>query len=94
METGRAQSRLEVLVQFLRQFERDYGELLREGAKSVVKRFEATSSYARGKRVRVTNGRESFTGVTAGLEEEGLLRVKRDTGETTAVIAGDVTEIR
>ena len=94
METGRAQSRLEVLVQFLRQFERDYQELLREGAKSVVKRFEATSSYARGKRVRVTNGRDSFTGVTAGLEEEGLLRVKRDTGETTAVIAGDVTEVR
>jgi BirA family biotin operon repressor/biotin-[acetyl-CoA-carboxylase] ligase len=94
METGRAQSRLEVLVQFLRQFERDYQELLREGAKSVVKRFEATSSYARGKRVRVTNGRESFTGITAGLEEEGLLRVKRDTGETTAVIAGDVTEVR
>src|ERR1700688_253868 len=94
METGRAQSRLEVLVQFLRQFERDYNEMLREGAKSVVKRFEGTSSYARGKRVRVTNGRESFTGVTAGLEEKSLLRVKRDTGETTAVIAGDVTEIR
>jgi BirA family biotin operon repressor/biotin-[acetyl-CoA-carboxylase] ligase len=94
METGRAQSRLEVLVQFLRQFERDYHEMLRDGAQSVVKRFEAISSYARGKRVRVTNGKESFTGVTAGLEEEGLLRVKRDTGETTAVIAGDVTEIR
>src|SRR6202163_2398617 len=94
METGRPQSRLEVLVQFLRQFERDYQEMLREGAKSVVKRFEATSSYTRGKRVRVTNGRESFTGVTAGLEEEGLLRVKRDTGETTTVIAGDITEIR
>jgi BirA family biotin operon repressor/biotin-[acetyl-CoA-carboxylase] ligase len=93
METGRPQSRLEVLVQFLRQFERDYHELLREGAKSVVKRFEATSSYARGKRVRVTNGKESFTGITAGLEEEGLLRVKRDTGETTTVIAGDVTEV-
>jgi biotin-(acetyl-CoA carboxylase) ligase len=68
--------------------------MLREGARTVVKRFEATSSYARGKRVRVTNGRDSFTGVTAGLEEEGLLRVKRDTGETTAVIAGDVTEVR
>jgi BirA family biotin operon repressor/biotin-[acetyl-CoA-carboxylase] ligase len=94
IESGRAQSRPEVLVQFLRQFERDYSEFLREGAKNVVKRFEATSSYARGKRVRVTNGRVSFTGITAGLEEEGLLRVKRDTGETTAVIAGDITEVR
>ena len=31
LESGRKQSRLEVLVQFLRQFERDYEELLREG---------------------------------------------------------------
>jgi BirA family biotin operon repressor/biotin-[acetyl-CoA-carboxylase] ligase len=94
METGRTQSRLEVLVQFLRQFESDYKELLSEGAAGVVKRFEAASSYARGKRVRVTNGRESFTGVTAGLEETGLLRVKRDEGEITTVIAGDVAEMK
>jgi BirA family transcriptional regulator, biotin operon repressor / biotin---[acetyl-CoA-carboxylase] ligase len=94
METGRMQSRLEVLVQFLRQFESDYKELLSEGSAGVVKRFEAASSYARGKRVRVTIGRESFTGVTAGLEETGLLRVKRDDGEITTVIAGDVAEVK
>jgi BirA family biotin operon repressor/biotin-[acetyl-CoA-carboxylase] ligase len=93
METGKTQSRLEVLVQFLRQFERDYQELQRDGASSVVKRFEAVSSYAQGKRVLVTNGKESFVGVTAGLEVEGLLRVKRDDGETIAVVAGDVTEV-
>lgn len=94
METGKVQSRLEVLVQFLRQFESDYKELLSEGSAGVVKRFEAASSYARGKRVRVTNGRESFTGVTAGLEETGVLRVKRDDGEITLVIAGDVAEAK
>ena len=94
LESGRKQSRLEVLVQFLRQFERDYDELLREGASSVVKRFEAVSSYARGKRVRVSSNKESYTGVTAGLESEGLLRVARDDGETVTVIAGDVTEVR
>ncbi len=94
LESGRKQSRLEVLVQFLRQFERDYNELLREGANSVVERFEAVSSYARGKRVRVTSGKETYTGVTAGLKSEGLLRVTRDDGETVTVIAGDVTEVR
>ncbi len=94
METGRSQSRLEVLVQFLRQFESDYKELLSEGAAGVVKRFEGASSYARGKRVRVTNGRESFSGVTAGLEDTGLLRVKRDDGETVIVVAGDITEAK
>jgi BirA family biotin operon repressor/biotin-[acetyl-CoA-carboxylase] ligase len=94
LETGKTQSRLEVLVQFLRQFERDYQELLRDGPQNVVRRFEEVSSYARGKRVKVVNGRESFAGVTAGLEREGLLRVQRDDGETVTVIAGDVTEAR
>ena len=37
METGKMQSRLEVLVQFLRQFESDYKELLSEGSGGVVK---------------------------------------------------------
>jgi BirA family biotin operon repressor/biotin-[acetyl-CoA-carboxylase] ligase len=94
IESGRVQSRMEVLVQFLREFERDYQELLSEGASSVVRRFEATSSFARGKRVRVTNGKESFTGVTAGLEGDGLLRVKQNNGEVVTVIAGDVQELR
>lgn len=94
VETGRLQSRLDVLVRFLRELESDYAEFLRNGAASVVKRFEALSTYARGKRVRVTNGNEVFTGVTAGLEKEGLLRVKRDDGEISTVIAGEVTEVR
>jgi BirA family biotin operon repressor/biotin-[acetyl-CoA-carboxylase] ligase len=94
LETGKTQSRLEVLVQFLRQFENDYKELLSTGAAGVVKRFEAVSSYARGKRVRVTNGNDTFTGVTDGLEDEGLLRVNRDDGRVSTVIAGEVTEVR
>jgi biotin-(acetyl-CoA carboxylase) ligase len=67
---------------------------LSAGAAGVVKRFEAVSSYAHGKRVRVTNGNDTFTGVTAGLENEGLLRVKRDDGKVSTVIAGEVTEVR
>jgi BirA family transcriptional regulator, biotin operon repressor / biotin---[acetyl-CoA-carboxylase] ligase len=94
IETGSGQSRLEVLVQLLREFERDYKELVNDGPAKMLKRFEATSSFARGKRVRVTNGKDSFAGVTAGLEDSGLLRVTRENGEITTVIAGDVTEIR
>jgi biotin-(acetyl-CoA carboxylase) ligase len=44
--------------------------------------------------VRVTNGSESFTGLTAGLAPEGLLRVQRDDGRVVTVIAGDVAEAR
>ena len=94
IETGKPQSRMEVLVRLLREFEGDYNRFLREGVPSVVARFEAVSSYAKGKRVRVTNGSESYAGMTAGLGPEGLLQVKRDDGEMVTVIAGDVAEAR
>src|SRR2546427_12151017 len=58
LETGKPQSRMELLVRLLREFESDYNRMLREGVASVVKRFEVISSYAHGKRVRVTNGTE------------------------------------
>jgi BirA family transcriptional regulator, biotin operon repressor / biotin---[acetyl-CoA-carboxylase] ligase len=93
-ETGRNYSRLEILVRLLREFESDYNRLLREGVGGVVKRFEEVSSYARGKKVRVETGTETFTGMTVGLTAEGLLRVEREAGEILTVIAGDVTELK
>jgi BirA family transcriptional regulator, biotin operon repressor / biotin---[acetyl-CoA-carboxylase] ligase len=94
IETGKQASRMELLVRLLREFESDYHRFLREGAKGVTARFEKASSYANGKRVRVTNGTESFAGTTAGLGAEGLLQVKRDDGQVVTVIAGDVAEAR
>jgi BirA family transcriptional regulator, biotin operon repressor / biotin---[acetyl-CoA-carboxylase] ligase len=93
-ETGKPQSRMELLVRLLREFESDYNRFLREGVASVLKRFEVLSSYAHGKRVRVTNGSESYLGTTAGLAPEGLLQVERDDGRLVTVIAGDVAEAR
>jgi BirA family transcriptional regulator, biotin operon repressor / biotin---[acetyl-CoA-carboxylase] ligase len=94
METGKQESRLELLVRLLREFENDYNRFLREGTSGVTARFEKVSSYANGKRVRVTNGAESFTGTTDGLGAEGLLQVKRDDGQVVTVIAGDIAEAR
>src|SRR6202022_239958 len=92
VESGRPQSRLELLVRLLREFERDYNDFLSDGPATVIERFTKVSSYAQGKRVRVSNGKESFTGTTAGLGPEGLLQVKRDNGQLMTVIAGDVAE--
>jgi BirA family biotin operon repressor/biotin-[acetyl-CoA-carboxylase] ligase len=94
METGKPQSRMELLVRLLREFEGDYNRFLREGVPGVVERFETVSSYARGKRVRVSNGSESYVGTTAGLGPEGLLQVEREDGRLMTVIAGDVAEAR
>jgi BirA family biotin operon repressor/biotin-[acetyl-CoA-carboxylase] ligase len=93
-ETGKVQSRMEILLRLLRQFEQDYQEFLQKGPAAVIARFEEISSYARAKKVRVTTGAESFAGVTAGLSEEGLLRVQREDGSIFTVIAGDVEAAR
>ena len=94
IETGKMQSRMELLVRLLREFQSDYNRFVREGVASVVKRFGVLSSYAYGKRVRVTNGTDSYLGTTAGLGPEGLLQVERDDGRVVTVIAGDVAEAR
>jgi BirA family transcriptional regulator, biotin operon repressor / biotin---[acetyl-CoA-carboxylase] ligase len=94
MESGKRHSRMELLVRLLREFESDYNRFLREGVSGVVERFETVSSYARGKRVRVSNGSESYVGTTAGLGPEGLLQVEREDGRLMTVIAGDVAEAR
>src|SRR5260370_7628508 len=91
-ETGKPQARMELLVRLLREFESDYNRFLREGAASVVERFESVSSYARGKRVRVTNGTESYAGTTAGLGPEGLLQGEPEDRRVTPVLPVHLTD--
>jgi len=93
-ETGRMSYRLEFLVRLLTQFESDYNRFLQEGPGFVVERFESVSSFARGRRVRVDTGADTYAGTTAGLSPEGLLLVARDNGPVVTVIAGDVSEVR
>ena len=77
----------------LHHFDRYYNQFLAEGARPILRRFAQVSSYFEGKRVRITTATETFTGVTAGLEPSGVLRVTRDDGRgTEPVLSGDVTE--
>ncbi len=91
VETGKIQSRLELLLRLLREFETDYNQFIANGPENIIRRFASVSSFTQGERVRVTNGPQSFGGVTDGLSPEGFLRVRRDGGESVTVIAGDVT---
>jgi len=92
IETGRIHSRVEIVARLLRHLDSYYNRFLSEGAEAIVARFSEVSSFARGKRVRVATLTETYTGTTAGLEPEGLLRVRRDDGRTLPVIAGTLTE--
>jgi BirA family biotin operon repressor/biotin-[acetyl-CoA-carboxylase] ligase len=93
MQTGKSHSRLELLIRLLRQLDRYYNQFLAEGAAPILRRFAQVSSYFKGKHVRLTMANETFTGTTAGLDPNGLLRVVRDDGNgTEVVLSGDVAE--
>lgn len=92
IETGRAQSRVEIVTRLLRHLDSYYNRFVQEGPETIVAMFSKVSSFARGKRVRIETGSEIYTGTTAGLEPGGLLRVKRDDGRTLPVIAGTLSE--
>jgi len=96
IETGRDWPRQELLVALLRSLRREVDALtLQESApqakESILKRLEASSSWIRGKRVRVDEG-EEFSGVTAGLDARGFLQVQTSDGLRT-VFSGGVREV-
>lgn len=61
---------------------------LSQGA--VIENWEQASSYASGKRVAVDMGDRTITGVTAGLDASGFLRVRTPDGKVETVLAGGV----
>jgi BirA family biotin operon repressor/biotin-[acetyl-CoA-carboxylase] ligase len=56
----------------------------------VLRLFAQSSSYARGRRVRVEQADGAIEGITAGLDASGFLIVRKDDGTDTLVLAGGV----
>ena len=69
--------------------EREAAGELEVGEELLVRRFEQCSSWARGLRVQVAED-EGYAGVTDGLDERGLLRVRLDDGSVRLVRHGGV----
>ncbi|MGH9375543.1 MAG: biotin--[acetyl-CoA-carboxylase] ligase [Terriglobia bacterium] len=94
IETGKRFSRLALLASLLKQMEIFYDLLIEAGSEAVARRWEASSSFAQGKRVRVRRGGSEAVGITAGLDVTGALRVRFDDGRTEALVAGEVLELK
>jgi BirA family transcriptional regulator, biotin operon repressor / biotin---[acetyl-CoA-carboxylase] ligase len=94
-QTGRAPDGERLLASLTRALARRYEILQAEdGVASTVREWESRSTFARGRRVRVTLAGESFEGTTRGLEPDGALRVETDAGRLRVVRAGDVRAVR
>lgn len=97
VETEREWPRTALVSALLQSLDAEYRALqqgIHSGAtEDIVRRFEASSSYVRGARVRVDDfGAGEFEGVTAGLDARGFLQVQTAQGMRT-VVSGGVRKI-
>jgi BirA family biotin operon repressor/biotin-[acetyl-CoA-carboxylase] ligase len=86
LEGGREFAREEILLELLRAVER----FLEFDQESILRLFSQASSYACGRRVTVDLPDGEIEGVTAGLDADGYLVVRRDDGTDTLIVAGGV----
>ena len=96
-ELGHPISREDVVIALLRRMHAELQRLDTQDSgvpetKNLFHRFEEGSTWVRGKRVQVAE-EESYTGLTDGLTDFGLLRVRCDDGSIRVVRHGGVREI-
>jgi BirA family transcriptional regulator, biotin operon repressor / biotin---[acetyl-CoA-carboxylase] ligase len=93
--TNRKPDRELILQELLKSIGEQY-EFLHsaDGPEHTIREWCANSTYAIGRRVRVSLGENVFEGTTRGLESDGALRVETDQEKIRIVRAGDVTAVR
>ena len=87
---GATVTRENVLVALVNALDRCCLILEEQGPDAILRMFEASSSYAVGRRVRVDQPGGVIEGVTRGLDPAGFLIVRRDDGQDTTILAGGV----
>ena len=86
MNTGRAVPATDLLAALLRAVD----TYTREDKNDILRLFAHASSYVAGRRVTVDLPDGAVTGITAGLDSDGYLIVRKDDGTDTLVLAGGV----
>ncbi len=94
IEGRTAYSRIRLAAALLKQIEFFYHMLLREGSPVIAKRWAAASSFASGRRVRISSKNGDRFAQTVALEANGALRVRFDSGCEESLVSGEVVEIK
>ena len=93
LATGSEWSRVELTAALLKSLDREYRLLIEQkGARqSILRRFTESSSWVRGKQVRIEENGGKVEGTTEGLDERGFLQVRTARGLQT-ILSGTVRE--
>lgn len=79
-----------LLSELLRSMDSFLALLMSSGKEPILRLFVEHSTFARGRRVVVDQGDTAIEGVTEGLDSQGFLWVREDTGKRTLIVAGGV----
>ena len=82
-------SRIDLLKELLRRLEANYLLLQEKGNVPLIEKWEQYS-ITLGKRVKVISQRKQIEGLAAGIDLDGGLLVRKDSGMTEKVTSGDV----
>jgi BirA family biotin operon repressor/biotin-[acetyl-CoA-carboxylase] ligase len=88
--SGHSHSRLEILLDFLEQFEGLIDRFHAGGPEVMVSEWTRCSSFAFGRRVQIADGARVVEGVTMGLNPFGALRVETVHGQVQELYGGEV----
>ena len=89
---GGAVSRARLAAALLNHLEALYLVFLDQGLRPLLERWAAASSTVRGRQILVSNPGRCIRGTTAGLSQQGALRVRGEDGRVEEVLAGDVVQ--
>ena len=84
------QSRIEILLEFLEEFEALMDRFEGTGQASIVEQWMQNSSFASGRRLKIDDGVRVIEGLTRGLNPIGALRLETHDGAIQEVYSGDV----
>ncbi len=89
IETGKKCDRVEVAARFLKDLEDRYRCLLREGFSPIIDEW-TDLSLTLGRRLEARSEGRTLTGFPTGLDEDGSLLLRLDSGITARISAGDI----
>lgn len=92
-EIGREFSRTDVAIEVLKEFNKWYNILIKNGKKDILSEWRDCSSTI-GKKVKATIGDNIYKGIAEDIDQEGLLILKLFDGSLIKIDAGDITMLR
>ncbi|MDI6890562.1 MAG: biotin--[acetyl-CoA-carboxylase] ligase [Thermodesulfovibrionales bacterium] len=93
METGIPHSRTEIIIEILNAIDYWYRILKEMRRRMLLSEWQYLTSTL-GRKVRVTVGKETFTGLAESIDDEGMLILRLPSGVLQKISAGDLTILR